>query len=73
MIAPMPTRALPDLSQHSIDLAPYAGRWIAVVRDHVAAVALTPHDALLAAKLSRPKDEPMIVFVPVDIGDKMKG
>ncbi len=73
MITPMTTPALPDLPQHSIDPAPYAGRWIAVVRDHVAAVALTPHDALLAAKLSRPKDEPMIVFVPMDICDEMKG
>jgi hypothetical protein len=73
MIAPMTTPGLPNPPLHSIDPAPYAGRWIAVVRDYVAAVALTPNDALLAAKLSRPKDEPIIVFVPMDIRDTLKG
>ena len=71
MIASMKMPAPTDPAQHPIDLAPYAGRWIAVVRDYVAAVALTPHDALLAARLSRSKDEPIIVFVPIDFRDKM--
>lgn len=51
----------------TIDLAPYAGRWIALVRDRVTGSGLTPRAALLQAKATRPKDEPLIVFVPADI------
>jgi len=58
-------------AQPPIDLAPYAGRWIAIVRDHVSGVGLTPREAKLLAKLSRPKDEPMVVFVPASFRDTM--
>ncbi len=49
-----------------IDYSPYAGRWIAIVRDRVAGVGRTADEARRAAKVSRPKDDPRVVFVPKD-------
>ncbi len=49
------------------DLAPYAGRWIALVRGRIAGVGLLPNDAYLLAKAARPKEEPMVVFVPKNL------
>jgi len=46
------------------DLQPYAGRWVALVRGRVAGVGFTAEEARLAAKLSRPKEEPEVLFVP---------
>ncbi len=45
-------------------LAPYAGRWVALVRGHVAGVGRTAQEALLAARLNRPRDKPELIFVP---------
>jgi hypothetical protein len=45
-------------------LAPYAGRWVAVVRGHVVGVGWTEKEARRAAKRSRPKEEPQVMFVP---------
>jgi hypothetical protein len=45
-------------------LAPYAGRWVAVVRGHVVGVGWTEKEARQAAKRSRPKEEPQVLFVP---------
>jgi hypothetical protein len=42
-------------------LAPYAGRW---VRGHVVGVGWTEKEARRAAKRSRPKEEPQVMFVP---------
>jgi len=53
----------------SIDLAPYTGRWVAVVRGLVAGSGCSPREALLQARLARPKDEPIIVFVPKRLAD----
>ena len=47
-----------------IDLRPYAGRWVALVSGRVAGVGLTAEEARIAAKLSRPKEEPEVRFVP---------
>jgi hypothetical protein len=47
-----------------IDLRPYAGRWVALVGGRVAGVGLTAQEARTAAKLSRPKEEPEVRFVP---------
>lgn len=47
-----------------LDLAPYAGRWVAIVRGRITGVGLTEHEARLASKHQRPKEEPQIVFVP---------
>ena len=50
------------------ELAPYAGRWVALVRGRVVGVGWTPGEARRAAKRSRPKEEPRVVFVPA-VGD----
>ena len=50
-------------SPDGLDLAPYAGRWIAIVRGRVAGVGLTPKEAHRLAKRNRPREEPMVVFV----------
>ena len=47
-----------------LDLRPYAGRWVALVGRRVAGVGLTAEEARIAAKLSRPKEEPEVRFVP---------
>ncbi len=47
-----------------IDLAPYAGRWVALVRGRVAGVGWTAEEARRSAKRSRPKEEPQVLFVP---------
>jgi len=46
-----------------LDLAPYAGRWIAIVRGRVAGVGLSPEEARRLAKRNRPREEPVVVFV----------
>jgi hypothetical protein len=52
------------------DLAPYAGRWVALARGRVVGVGWTSEEARLAAKRSRPKEEPEVIFVPaVEISD----
>ena len=57
-----------------IDYSPYAGRWIAIVRDRVAGVGRTADEARRAAKVSRPKDDVRVVFVPEDYckGDTLR-
>ena len=52
------------------DLAPYAGRWVALVRGRVAGIGWTAGEARLAAKRNRPKEEPDVIFVPaVEVTD----
>ena len=51
------------MSTDELDLAPYAGRWIAIVRGQVAGVGLSPEEARRLAKRNRPREEPVIVFV----------
>ncbi len=63
----MPT---PDRSAHPIDVAAYTGRWIALVRDRVAGVGVSPQEAKRLAKASRPKDEPLVVFVAKFFDDR---
>ncbi len=50
-------------STDGLDLAPYAGRWIAIVQGQVAGVGLSPEEARRLAKRNRPREEPEIVFV----------
>ena len=53
-----------------VDLAPYAGRWVAVVCGRVAGVGWTAAEARTAAKRSRFKEEPEVIFVPaVEVPD----
>lgn len=46
-----------------IDLAPYAGRWVALVGDLVAGVGTTPTEAKRLAQHNRPKERPFLHFV----------
>jgi poly(A) polymerase len=53
-------------SPDELDLTPYAGRWVALVRGAVAGVGRTAEEARRAAQLSRPKEKPELRFVTVD-------
>ena len=51
------------------ELAPYAGRWVALVRGRVAGVGWTSDEARRAARRNRPKERPdEVIFVPVEDG-----
>ena len=54
------SNALPE----GFDLTPYAGRWVAIVRGCITGVGLNANEARLASKYQRPKEEPMVIFVP---------
>ena len=67
------TKSTPDQPHSSIDLTAYTGRWVALVRDRVAGVGLSPQEAKRLAKAMRPKEEPIVVFVAKVLTDKMTG
>ncbi len=46
------------------DFAPYADRWIAILRGRIIAQGLTRQQALLASQKSRHKETPLIRFIP---------
>lgn len=46
-------------------LAQYAGRWVALLGERVIGQGGTPDQALRAAKATRPKETPRIVYVPI--------
>ncbi|MEW5720456.1 MAG: hypothetical protein AB1817_17665 [Chloroflexota bacterium] len=48
----------------NLDLTPYAGHWVALVRGCVSGVGVSEQAARLASKHQRPKEEPVVVFVP---------
>ena len=56
----------PNVQAGVIDLQPYAGRWVALINGRIAGVGHTAQEARTAAKLSRPKEEPQVRFVPHD-------
>jgi putative nucleotidyltransferase with HDIG domain len=45
-------------------LRPYAGRWVAVLREQVVGQGGTPQQALNAAKALRHKETPKVIYVP---------
>ena len=51
----------------NLDLTPYAGRWVALVRGCVTGVGANEQAARLASKHQRPKEEPLVVFVPEEL------
>jgi len=59
-----PAASKPQFKSPEVDLRPYAGRWVAIVNGHVAGVGFTAEEARTAAKLSRPKEEPEVRFIP---------
>jgi len=46
-------------------VSPYAGRWVARVRGRIIAQGGTPEQALHAAQISRHKERPEIIYMPV--------
>jgi hypothetical protein len=50
-------------AEHKENLAPYAGRWVALVRGRVVGVGWTAREARRAAKRCRSKEEPQVIFV----------
>jgi putative nucleotidyltransferase with HDIG domain len=48
-------------------VSPYGGRWVARVRGRIIAQGGTPEQALHAAQLSRHKEKPEIVYIPVPL------
>jgi putative nucleotidyltransferase with HDIG domain len=57
---------MPDNPPNNLDLSPYAGHWVALVRGRVAGVGRTSDEARRAAQVSRPKEKPELRFVTVD-------
>jgi tRNA nucleotidyltransferase/poly(A) polymerase len=47
--------------------SPYAGRWVARLRGRIIAQGGTPEQALQAAKVSRHKEKPEIIYMPVPL------
>ena len=57
----------PVISSENIVSSPYAGRWVARVRGRIIAQGGTPEQALHAAQLSRHKEKPEIIYMPVPL------
>ncbi len=55
----------PVTDSEKTSASPYAGRWVARVRGRIIAQGGTPEQALHAAQLSRYKEKPEIVYMPV--------
>jgi tRNA nucleotidyltransferase/poly(A) polymerase len=53
-----------ESSSQAAHLAPYAGRWVALMGSKIIGQGGTPQQALQAAKAARPKETPLVVFVP---------
>src|SRR4026208_914895 len=53
------------MSDDSQAASVYAGRWVARVRGRIVAQGGTPEQALHAAQISRPKEKPEIIYMPV--------
>jgi len=64
--------AAPKKQTQVLDLAPYAGRWVAIVRGYVTGVGATEQQARLASKYQRPKEDPVVKFVPLELNDGEK-
>jgi tRNA nucleotidyltransferase/poly(A) polymerase len=54
---------MPEESRESV--SPYAGRWVARLNGRIIAQGGTPEQALRAAKTSRHKERPEIIFMPI--------
>ncbi len=55
----------PLAKNESTTSSPYAGRWVARVRGRIIAQGGTPEQALHAAQISRHKERPEIIYMPV--------
>ena len=59
----MKSRSARNAMPKKIDLLPYAGLWVAVVRGRITGVGKTEQEARLASKHQRPKEDPTVIFV----------
>lgn len=57
----------PVVNRESIPASPYAGRWVARVRGRIIGQGGTPQQALHAAQLSRHKEKPEIIYMPLPL------
>ena len=57
----------PAVDKESAPTSPYAGRWVARVRGKIIAQGGTPQQALHAAQLSRHKEKPEIIYMPLPL------
>jgi len=57
---------MPENPPNDLDLSPYAGHWVALVRGQVAGVGRSAEEARRAAQAARPKEKPELCFVTVD-------
>ena len=55
----------PIVENETHSASPYAGRWVARVRGRIIAQGGTPEQALHAAQVSRHKEKPEIIYMPV--------
>ena len=60
MVMPNPPPAEPG---PELDLSPYEGCWVALVRGQIAGVGRTAEAARRAAKQTRPREEPVVILV----------
>ena len=58
----MPEKPSPEPGPE-LDLSPYVGCWVALVRGQVAGVGVSADAALRAAKHTRPREEPVVILV----------
>jgi putative nucleotidyltransferase with HDIG domain len=59
------TNEKPPVANIENPSSPYAGRWVARVRGRIIAQGGTPEQALQAAQISRHKERPEIIYMPV--------
>src|SRR5262245_24342871 len=59
------TNERPPVTKIENTSSPYAGRWVARERGRVIAQGGTPEQALQAAQISRHKERPEIIYMPV--------
>ncbi len=59
----MKDRGAIEASPTKRELAPYVGRWVAIVRGQIVAVGESEIQARRASKHQRSKEEPRVLFV----------
>jgi poly(A) polymerase len=61
-----------DHPSHDLDLSAYAGLWVALVRGEVSGIGHTAEEARLASLHARPKDTPVVDYVPEPTRERLR-
>jgi tRNA nucleotidyltransferase/poly(A) polymerase len=61
----MTDKESPVINNENLPTSPYAGRWVARLRGRIIAQGGTPEQALHAAQISRHKEKPEIIYMPI--------